>query len=122
MDWVGIAFSMCLVAMLTASVTLVVVHRQKISESFAKKRDRAVKTAGKPIVAGKKLSSYAPSVSSTAQNTDKWERKFKLLHAMVPESRREDIIRYAMSKYNLDRSRAVRKIVEDWQSEDSVRS
>lgn len=41
---------------------------------------------------------------------------------MVPEARRRDIIRHTMAKHGLDRQRAIRKIVEDRQSEDAVRS
>ena len=52
----------------------------------------------------------------------KWERRFKLLHAMVPEARRQDIIRRTMAKHGLDRAQAIREIVEDRQGEDAVRS
>jgi hypothetical protein len=44
------------------------------------------------------------------------------MHAMVPEARRQEIIRRTMAKHGLDRARAIRKIVEDRQGEDAVRS
>ena len=63
-----------------------------------------------------------PPAPTAPREADQWERRFKLMHAMVPVARREDIIRRTMAKHGLDRARAIRKIVEDRQGEDAVRS
>jgi hypothetical protein len=142
MDWVGTALLMGLAAALSASATLAVVRRREIGARFARKRapglggvrtPTGAKPRPVPQVAparhrpaaprrpedtGLRLSPAPPS----RQEADEWERRFKLLHSMVPEARRQDIIRRTMAKHGLDRARAIRKIVEDRQAEDAVRS
>ncbi|MBD0275374.1 MAG: hypothetical protein ICV73_26030, partial [Acetobacteraceae bacterium] len=63
-----------------------------------------------------------PAPAAAPREAEQWERQFKLLHAMVPEARRQEIIRHTMAKHGLDRAQAIRKIVEDRQGEDAMRS
>jgi hypothetical protein len=144
MDWVGTALLMGLAAALSASATLAIVRRREIAARFARKRAPSAGTARTPTVAkprprppatpAKSPAAAEPrraehtglhlprAPSSATREADQWERRFKLMHSMVPESRRQDIIRYTMAKHGLDRARAIRKIVEDRQGEDAVRN
>jgi hypothetical protein len=141
MDWVGTALLMGLAAALSASATLAVVRRREIASRFGKKRAPGTGAARTPAAAPRPVPPPArakspATVPRRAENTgfhlpparpatldaDQWERRFKLLHSMVPESRRQEIIRHTMAKHSLDRARAIRKIVEDRQGEDAVRT
>jgi hypothetical protein len=143
MDWVGTALLMGLAAALSASATLAVVRRREIAARFAGKRAPGVGAAWTPAAAkprpavppaapakprpaaprrAEDTGFRLPPAPPAAREADLWERRFKLLHSMVPEARRQEIIRHAMAKHGLDRARAIRKIVEDRQGEDSVRN
>ena len=143
MDWFGTALLMGLAAALSATATLAVVRRREIAARFAMKRAPGAGSARIPAVAkprpaapplapaqprpaapgrAKASGFRLPPAPPSSQEADEWERRFKLLHSMVPEARRQDIIRRTMAKHGLDRARAIRKIVEDRQAEDAVRS
>lgn len=142
MDWVGTALLMGLAAALSASATLAVVRRREIAARFAGQRAPGVggvrtPTGAKPRPAppaapakprpatprrAEDSGFHLPPAPPAAREADQWERRFKLLHSMVPESRRKDIIRHTMAKHGLDRAQAIRKIVQDRQGEDAVRS
>jgi hypothetical protein len=144
MDWVGTALLMGLAAALSASATLALLRRREIAARFARKRAPGAVPPGKPPAAAPRPArpaapaKPAPAPPRRTENTgfrlspapaaappreaEQWERRFKLMHAMVPEARRQEIIRRAMAKHGLDRARAIRKIVEDRQGEDAMRS
>jgi hypothetical protein len=143
MDWVGTVLLMGLAAALSASATLAIVRRREIAARFARKRAPGARAARIPTVAmprpapsaapikprpaaprraAEETGFHLPPAPPAAREADQWERRFKLMHSMVPEARRQDIIRHTMAKHRLDRARAIRKIVEDRQGEDAMRS
>ena len=142
MDWLGTALLMGLAASLSASATLAIVRRREIAALLARKRAPGARAARTPTVAMPRPAPSAAPIkprpaaprraaedpgfhlppAPPARGADQWERRFKLMHSMVPEARRQDIIRHTMAKHRLDRARAIRKIVEDRQGEDAMRS
>ncbi len=143
MDWVATALLMGLAAALSASATLAFVRRREIAARFARKRaPGGALPPGRPAVVkprparpaapakpapvtprhAENTGFHLPPAPTAAREAEQWVRRFKLLHAMVPEARRQDIIRHTMAKHGLDRARAIRKIVEIRQGVDAVRS
>ena len=143
MDWVGTALLMGLAAALSASATLAVLRRREIAARLARKRAPGANAFWRPAAAKPRPAAppaapakprpatprraegtgfHLPPAPPPAREADQWEGRFKLLHSMVPEARRQEIIRRTMAKHGLDRARAIRKIVEDRQGEDAVRS
>jgi hypothetical protein len=144
MDWIGTALLMGLAAALSASATLAVVRRREIAARFARKRAPGARAARTPAVATSRPAvppaapakprpaapkraedtgfHLPPAPPAAVREAEQWERRFKLLHSMVPEARRQEIIRRTMAKHGLDRARAIRKIVKDRQGEDALRT